>query len=374
MCMSQNPLCSLPFVQVHVKSDGSFRECCQTNPQLDGQESKVIDWWYHNADLNEFRASLIKPKLPTKCSNCELQESVINSSYRIEINKQTNIKDSTINFPSRWHICFSNKCNLACWTCSETFSSVIEKQKHRLGKIDIIESIDSKFNKLWDSDLKDKILESYNHHDIINLSFLGGEPTYNKKLLDFLKYLIDNNLSNRTRLELTTNGTQPLDKIHQLLDKKVWKYISVFISIDAIGKKAEWVRYGSVWKNIDDNVNKIKDLVEYCEIQSTISILNIANITDVYDYAKSQGLKFTPSLVSDPEFMNLKSWDGNNLVAGRLEEFRSRNLQDYYWMIGSESVPGSKQRLKEYIESFNLIRDKRLKDYDPILSNELGLF
>ena len=371
--MSQIPLCSLPFTQVHVKSDGSFRECCQTDPQLDGRESTVIDWWYHNPNLTQFRNSLLQPKLPTKCSNCELQETVINSSYRIEINKQTNIKDSTVGFPSRWHICFSNTCNLACWTCSETFSSVIEKQKHRLGQINFIESIDSKFNSLWDSDLEARVLESYQHHDIINLSFLGGEPTYNKKLIDFLQYLVDNNLSQRTRLELTTNGTQPLSKIQYLLDKKVWDHICVFISIDAIGKKAEWVRYGSSWQNINDNVSKIKDLVGYCEIQSTVSILNIADIINVYDYAKAQGVKFTPGLVSDPDFMSLKSWDGTNLVQGRLEEFQSRNLQDYYWMVGSQAIVGSRQKLKEYIESFNPVRDKRLKDYDLSLAKELSL-
>jgi hypothetical protein len=71
--------------------------------------------------------------------------------------------------------------------------------------------------------------------------------------------------------------------------------------------------------------------------------------------------------------MSLKSWDGANLLQGRLKEFQSRNLQEYYWMIGSEAVTGTRQRLKAYIESFNSIRDKRLKDYDIILSNEIGL-
>jgi hypothetical protein len=181
--MNRIPLCSLPFTQLHVKSDGNFRECCQTNPQLEGKQSTAIEWWYHSKPLIQFRETLVQSTLPKKCSNCELQENTIGSSYRTEINKQTNIQDSTINFPSRWHICFGNKCNLGCWTCNETFSSVIEKQKQKLGQITITESIDSKFNTLWDSNLQASILESYDHHNIINLSFLGGEPTYNKKLL-----------------------------------------------------------------------------------------------------------------------------------------------------------------------------------------------
>jgi len=371
--MSQLPLCSLPFTQVHVKSDGKFRECCQTTLQLEGSESTVIEWWYSNHQLGQFRNSLLDSKLPKTCSNCESQESIVGTSYRIEINKQTNIKDSTVDIPSRWHVCFGNKCNLGCWTCSETYSSVIEKQKQRLGLIPMADSIDSKFNILWDSNLQTSILESYNHHDVINLSFLGGEPTYNKKLLDFLQHLVEANLSHRTRLELTTNGTQSLSKIQHLLDKTAWRHISVFISMDVVGPKAEWLRYGSDWATINDNVTRIKELVGYCEIQSTVSILNISDIPGVYDYAKSQGMKFTPGLVSDPEFMSLKSWDGVNPIQGRLPEFQARNLQDYYWMIGSEAVVGSRQRLKDYIDSFNSVRDKRLKDYDISLSDQLGL-
>lgn len=371
--MSKLPLCSLPFTQIHINPDASFRECCQTNPQLNSKESTIVDWWYHNQQLAQFRESLLQPTLPKKCSGCHLQEITTNSSYRTEVNKQTNIQDSTINFPSRWHINFGNKCNLGCWTCNEKFSSVIEKQKQKLGQIPITASINSKFNMLWDSNLQASILESYDHHNIINLSCLGGEPIYNKKLLNFLNYLIDHGLSSRTRLELTTNGTQPLPKIQHLLDKKVWDHISVFISIDAIGKKAEWLRYGSDWDHINNNVKTIKELVGYTEIHTVISILNITNVVDVYDYAKSQGMKFTPNSVTDPDFMSLKSWDGTNPVEGRLKDFEARNLQEYYWLIGSQSVTGNKQRLKAYIESFNLVRDKRLKDYDLDLNNELGI-
>lgn len=371
--MSKIPLCSLPFTQLHVNPNGTFRECCQTSPQLEITGITVDEWWYADQRLQDFRKDLMQTSLPKKCSNCELQENTINSSYRIEINKQTNLQDSTINFPSRWHICFGNKCNLGCWTCNETFSSVIEKQKQKLGQIPITESVDSTFNRSWDSHLQTKILESYNHHDIINLSFLGGEPTYNKKLLEFLKFLIDNNLGRRTRLEITTNGTQPLSKISHLLDKKEWNHISVFISIDAVGKKAEWLRYGSDWNMINENINHIRELVGYCEIHTAISILNIADIVDVYDYAEFLGIKFTPGLVSDPPFMSLKSWDGNNPADGQLSKFQSRKLQDYYWLIGSEKINGTRQQLKQYIESFNTVRDKRLKDYDSSLSIELGL-
>ena len=71
--------------------------------------------------------------------------------------------------------------------------------------------------------------------------------------------------------------------------------------------------------------------------------------------------------------MNIKHWDGDNFIQELLPEFESRNLQDYYYSFKSEPIIGTKQLLKNYIESFNTVRDLRLNDYDSQLAKALGI-
>lgn len=372
--MTSTSLCPIPYKQVHVLPNGAFRECCSTHNQIKKNHISLVDWWYKDPDLNAFRQELLGPSLPKKCSSCDLQEKSLGTSFRIEVLKQAPLVNNDITFPNRWHICFGNTCNLGCWTCDETSSSYIESQKRKLNILpDSFIDVNESFNQRWNSTIFPGIKESYKHHEIINISILGGEPSYNNTVISFLNYLVENNLNSRTRIELTTNGSRSFQKIIPLLNKDLWNHISLFVSVDAIGSKSNWLRYGGDWNIIDNNINQLNKIAHYSEIQCTVSVLNIADIINVYDYSKEKQINFSINPVQNPPIMNIKHWDGDNFIQELLPEFESRNLQDYYYSFKSEPIIGTKQLLKNYIESFNTVRDLRLNDYDSQLAKALGI-
>jgi hypothetical protein len=82
-------------------------------------------------------------------------------------------------------------------------------------------------------------------------------------------------------------------------------------------------------------------------------VLNIPDLPSVVDYANSKNTKLMITPIQQPDYMSLMSWDGNDFD---LDLTRYQNLQQYVDLIGANPVPGSAQRLKDYIAQFATIR------------------
>jgi organic radical activating enzyme len=368
---SRKPLCTVPFTKLFVLTDGTYRDCCASFPEtLSRPGESVVDWW--NSDqLAGIRKSMWSTEFPLACQNCEAQEHIHNSSFRLSASKEIDTLAEHYKTPDTWHIMFGNKCNLACWICDEKSSSLIAHHKQRIDILPVnFVNPNDEFTRKW-PDLKANILDSYNHHDTVRICILGGEPIYNKDVIEFLEYLIAQGLSNRTILEFTTNGTILGKTLLKLFDRSQWKYICIFVSVDAIGPVAEWIRYGSNWSAIADNIMHYRDTVNYVEIQTTLSILNLMALPDVVDFCKAHDLAQTISMLSDPEFMDIRKWDGN-ISAINQQPFVDRNLHSYIDLIGSNKQPGMSDRLTAYIQQFSLVR-RPLVDFDPALASFLGV-
>lgn len=350
------PFCAAPFNRVFVLSNGTFRDCCQTSPTITSKTANWEEWWNH--ELTEFRQELISNHdFPKACNNCKIQESVGGKSFRTSLN-QTYTPTS---YPAAWSVMVGNICNLACWHCSEEFSSRIESDKKKLNILskNYISPGDD-FEKRWPQ-LKINILSSFDHHKHVTLSLLGGEPTYNKLVKDFLFWLYDNNLSSRVKLEITTNGTKN-NNLRDILKKEFWQHTYMAISIDAIGKKAEWLRYGCNWSDIDNSIDFYKNHTDYVELHLTLSVLNIKDLPDIYDYAQLKKLKLVINTLNQPSFFSIKHWDGPDLLIDKTK-FINRGLQHYLDILGSEPKFGNFELAKDHIQQLSSIR-KPLLDFD----------
>lgn len=364
--MNTTPLCVAPFSRVFTTST-NYRVCCATNKSILSNETDSFVTWWNGATMQEFRQKMFEPTLPPECQPCLLSEQTHGTSFRTEINKIP-IKDT---LPNSWNILFGNICNLACWTCNEIASSTILQHKKQLNILPVdFQNPEETFQQRW-PDLESSILESYKNHTVITITILGGEPVYNKTVLNFLNKLVDLGLSGRTRLEITTNGTKLNKKILSILDKKVWNYICVFVSVDAIGKKAEWLRYGSDWNEIKKNINHYQQSCNYVEIHTTLSILNITDLLATARYANSIEVKHCIYPLHTPNFMSLTNWDQPIKLVNR-HQFEECGLENYFDLIGQTPVQGTKDKLVQYIKQFDSIR-KPLKDFDAQLAQVLDL-
>ncbi len=294
--------------------------------------------------------------MPAECSGCAVQEKVTGSSFRTAVNETVNLQNIKTDWPSRWNIHFGNVCNLACWSCNENNSSTIERHKHKLSLLPKNHvSSDDIFKKNWHF-TKKNVLKSYLCHEFVTLTILGGEPLFNNLVIDFLNFLIENSLSHRTRLEFHTNATKFDDNIQNILMPGKWKYICVFLSLDSIGKKAEWLRYGCSWEKIKKNIPLIKDSANYVEVHCTLSVLNISDLEELEQFCIQNVLPLKVFTLSTPPFMSIVSWDSDKNLFLNNVDVNHKKFKTYYEMFGSNPVDGMHEKLKNYIMSFDKIR------------------
>jgi organic radical activating enzyme len=364
--MNKNkPFCTVPFVEGFSGIDSDYRNCCAANPQISSLPGQTFSEWQKDSRLIEFKQRMYTDQWLAECHGCRHEEENIGSSFRTIVNNQVSIDKNFGVWPSRWNLKFGNICNLACWTCNEHASSVIAQHKKTINILPAnFVNPEEQFKLLWPG-LEQDVLKSYQYHDIVTLVLLGGEPMYNKTVAKFLSNLIDLGLASRTKLEFHTNGT----KINTaLIDKDIWNYVCIFVSLDAVGRKAEWLRYGSCWTDIEENIKFYKSVADYIEVDCILSILNINDLPALDQYCQSIDLPLKIMLLHDPKFMSIINWINNKLIINnRIDQF-----EHYYNLVGSAPVDTSLTQLRDYINQFKSIRHS-LKDCDPHLANILGL-
>lgn len=361
------PFCAVPFTTAFTQGAG-FRDCCSRHHGIKSQsEQNFISWW-HSDELVSFRNQLAtSDQWPSGCDSCKIREDSTDISFRSAVNAE--VPDQIdYTWPSSWNINFGNICNLGCWTCSEQCSSVIHNHKTRAGiAVSIISDPQRGFEARW-PELKNNILQSYDYHNVVSLTILGGEPLYNYCVQNFLQELVDLGLSQRTRLFFHTNAT--FDPRRTLETKKSddWHHVCMFLSIDAVGRYAEWLRYGTKWAQIERNIKNFVYLCDYVEIQAIVSVLNVNQLPELYEFSQQHNLELRLNTVSDPDFMSLQAWDlgpEKLLTLPRLSRF-----QIIYDLVGINPIPGSAAKLRKYIRSFDAVRDP-LSKFCPEIADKL---
>ena len=184
----------------------------------------------------------------------------------------------------RW----SNICNFKCRTCSASFSSTWAQEDNENGdKKDIFIFAGGKDN--------DSLYKQFKPHfkDVKVFYFAGGEPLVTDKHYDILEHLIE---TNNTDVALHYNSN-----LSNLFYKKkciteLWNKftdVKVAASLDSWGDRAEYIREGTEWSVIIDNLNRVKNDSPHVNItfNSVISVFNILTITDFLTYMESNGFK-----------------------------------------------------------------------------------
>lgn len=349
--MLKKPICIVPYSQAFIRPDGLYRDCCSSTPHRTQFESNFSDWW-QGSIMNDLRNSL-STSLPEHCRRCNQHEQANNESMRLTVNKDNANFDLTSPLPNRYQIAFGNLCNLGCWSCDESLSSVIQEEKRRLNLLsNDYQDPSIKFNQAWPS-LRDAIIESYNYHDEVLINIWGGEPTISKEFVEFLETLVKLDLAKRTRIEMFTNCHSPKEGFQNLLRDNKWAHITILASIDAIGEAGEWIRYGSSWPKVYDNFCQFKSLADYIEIQCTLSVLNARHVPELNSFAKEHDTKLTLVPLQDPWFMGTSNWDGDLSILGSFEEYQAQGLEKFWNLYATTPRIGASLALKKHLTQFS---------------------
>ena len=318
---NNNQMCAHAWTGIHIWPNGTASPCCDSNKRISKPDGTLYNIKTNEVDdilnspwMDDLREEFRGGGKPDNCSNCWHREALGEESKRTAVPYRFENIYGNINWEQEGQLMFLGGhlgllCNLKCRICSSEFSSSIADEELRL--LPFNDRKTSKHyirlrNADWVSDDKFWQYVKSNAHRIKSYEFLGGEPFMLKQNLEFLQFLIDNDLSKDTIFYFSTNGTQYPD----ILDRSTeFKRLELSISIDNIGQRFEYERYGASWGELNSNLTRIQaqrnrsnNLKMY--ICTTVNIQNVLYLPEILYWIRTMKVDgFYLNLLQFPEYL-----------------------------------------------------------------------
>lgn len=288
--------CMLPWITINSTPTGAAIPCSiaglKSNTDIIGNinDSSLMEL-VNSKKMKELRRNMLDGVKNTLCSTCYRHEeqgikscrqssNVEYEKYFDETLSSTNEIGELENFKMRYFdLRLSNICNMKCRTCSSHFSSQWENEDAKQGK-----KIYYNIGKESRSNYVTEILTHIPHMD--TAYFAGGEPLITEEHYIMLEEMIRLGKTD-INLRYHTNMSNLKYKDKDLLD--LWSHftqkIEIYASLDDYGKRAEYIRSGTVWEQVEENFRKVKSIPYVrMNINSVLSIFNFVTFSEFYHY------------------------------------------------------------------------------------------
>ena len=324
--MKKDTICVIPWTHLNVTPQGKVRHCCvgtDYHNYAGDLANNSIEEIYNNPYMQKLRLQMLAGEKPKICSKCYETEDSSGTSSRVvhnsffkhkllKIPELTN-EDGTVDEVelSYWDFRFSNLCNLKCRSCSPESSSAWVS--------------DSKKIKWFSPNFTDKVTNfSHSHFNVATLEkyvnkvrkiyFSGGEPLLMDEHWQILD-MLDRYKKYYVVLFYNTNLTKLTYENKSVLEYwKKWGYMAqIYPSIDEIDERAEYVRSGTNWQQVENNLIEISKLNIVIIPGITVSCLNVFRLPQIIDRLiqlniiskKMNYLNFSLNIVEYSPFLNV---------------------------------------------------------------------
>lgn len=290
---------------------GAVRPCCAFS-------TKGVPSVYFNEDWqtrhNEWYEQSKNEWLPN-CLECKQSEDAGEYSLRHKYNRELQYAEGI----KHWDLKINNTCNLACRMCDPTSSSmwkqIADKDPHKLLSSHYHRPITDK----WHRQAKD-FLPLMIDAEIVK--FTGGEPFMIPQVKQIIEGLIELDAAPAINLELITNGTHDITQWNKYF--KEFKKVNINISVDAIGKRYEYIRPYSSWDIVNNNIlefNNVKLDNSHIWITALPMILNKNHLHEVEEWCSTNNLPFNKaSPCINPRFLRVNAWQDDFLRKEFIEQ------------------------------------------------------
>jgi len=350
--------CVLPWVGKEVVWNGQETHCCLLP---------------RNYNIDQIKSDLLSGVKSSACQKCWNLEEYGSKSDRQVKNSALDFywdrdlesikQDATngkLNDILILKLFTSNTCNATCISCSPNCSSSWAQLAKR---IDL--DIPPNSNKFVDID---KIKEKVNFKELKILSLIGGEPLYEKKNFELLKYLVE--LGNtEVFLSIVTNGSVELtSRQKQVLSK--FKNLNFSVSIDGIESVFEYMRYPLDWTDLTNNLTFFRELTDNISSNYTLSNLNILYHNKTIKWFNENNIVYSVSPVYNP------SWLQPRALSESIKKLLKSQLSavDYNTFLGPIHTNQDQQNFQMMLEQIKIqdtSKKIQMKDYLPELHNML---
>lgn len=339
--VNDSSFCIMPWIHTSTTTNGEFRLCCRSKKVWDVESTSIKEVWNHKK-YNDIRKGLRTGQRDDHCSACwKMEDKGIvslrqtHNFERIEQyghlvaewygnNKEANYDIPIVEFK------LSNLCNLKCRMCWPKDSTPwIQDWKHvehiyndgERGYInDIIQKNDLmrkpvmnlfESNETFIKDIEELL------PTIREFEFAGGEPLMDPLHYRFLEKIPE---PEKVILKYSTNLTDlESKKGRNVIDLwKKFKAVRITLSIDGYDELNAYIRSGSVWSEIVENVRLVKqelgEKLDYIKATTTISALNAVFLVETMEAIdRDMDIMWHTSRLQWPEFLH-----ANVLPEGRL--------------------------------------------------------
>ena len=390
--IKSNTFCMLPWIHLHGWPTGEAFLCCMSNTPIGNLRNQTMEEVWNSDQMKTVRSNMLNDKPCSECKRCYDDEknglfSMRNSSNKHFGHHIKEIKDENADFKIRyWDVRFSNICNFKCRYCGPNFSSNWWEDKAALYGADKIGH--NKF--LHAGKNKEDIWEQMIPHlpYIEQIYFAGGEPLLMEEHYRLLKWLVENGRTN-VRLVYNTNFSELTFKKQNVLDWwKQFDSVSVGASLDACNRRAEYMRKGTVWSDIENNR---KQMIEICPnvdfyISATVSVFNVLHITDFHKYWAYEGLikaqDFNINILHGPDYYRadvLPHYYKEEAIAKientidwlRDKDHLTRATNGYKGLINFLNATDNSKLLKKFFEITDQLDNLRVEKFEDVFP-ELG--
>ena len=350
--------CPQVLTGLSIQADG-MAPCCE----WDGEKIKAntIKEYKNDPIYVKLLQDIEKGKWNKGCIKCMLREKNGQSSQRLrEVKHQLGsygIKDSINTEPFYelynkdqflWvNLQPTNKCNQACVMCWPMSSSKIYEEKLKFkdehyfrGELPVFHNYDN-------------IGELASHrHPKGRIYLSGGEPSVMKDVINYLDSIPN---PEEIPVDMNTNFNSFNNKFWEILGR--FNRLNILASIDAVGKRSEYIRYLSKWNEVEQNLLKTKDKLPNASIKinPTWTMFNVWYADELADWCKKYEFEVYLNNVSyTQQFAVMYLHDDYKSIVRETflnTHWKNTNKEEIYEIV--EAVDSAKFNL----QTFNMFRD-----------------
>jgi len=323
--------CAASWFQLRQQFDGTLRSCCEIkHNQTDfaGQTQYTdIDEFLNSPYMAYVRHNLNTGNQIKECDSCWVKEKSGVISLRNVLN---NLIGYNQPYDKSWlPLYFKNKsdyyttdvifsadvktnnlCNFSCAMCGPSDSSQIYAlwQKHDTHPIvqevlannpSMLEDINLIYKEGRSYERLYKLLARHPRH----VKLLGGEPLLDEKLLTIVENYKN---KNKTNLEFVTNGSKDLLSVYNRLSG--YKHINFAVSLEGIGDVQDYVRRGSIWKQIESNIIKCITMhPNSLHVSTTMQALTLFHLPELIQWTHTNSIALSIAPLHYPLHHHLNS-------------------------------------------------------------------
>ena len=394
-----NSICILPWVSIETSPIGTARPCCLaideiTKPdgtKYDLNETNLTEI-YKSEYMQDLRQQFRRGEKPATCQRCWDEEAAGRTSKRLH--SQIRLKGLSYNVdyandvPDQlWFVDLKlgNICNLKCRICGSWSSSnwAVEELAYMPG-INKKEHLAYKFLKqgmwprktqtFWDN-MRDLI------PNIQYMEFTGGEPFMIEEHFELLRFAVETGHAKHIDIHYNTNGTQWPGA------EDIWKefrLVEIAFSVDNVGARFEYERYGAKWDEVNANIDRFHALRDsskkfWTQLCLTVNVQNVYYLDELCKWALTKGFNdIYFNMLHDPNHMSIVNLTpaAKKLVEEKLlnAEFNSKfrlEIIKIVKFLNNGAGSDGKQFLQK-MQQTDQFREQNFADTHPEIAYAMG--